>query len=242
MSRPNSRRFGAREDRRPRLADFARAGLRPRGLRTAWLATALAGVALATSGCDDVRRTLGIDKSPPDEFTVVSRAPLSLPPDFALRPPQPGAPRPQEQTQYNRARDAVIGRPGQAPADGQAAAPVATPAGRQARSARNAAPQPAAQQPAVASPGEAAILARSGAAQADPTIRDTVNRESGQPVEGDETLLERLLYGHSNTGPLVDPDRESQRLREAQATGRAPNEGDTPTIQRRRHGLLDGLF
>jgi hypothetical protein len=198
----------------------------------------MAGVALATSGCDDVRRTLGIDKSPPDEFAIVSRAPLSLPPDFALRPPQPGAPRPQEQTQSDRARNAVIGGPGQANGQPAAAAP-----GR-AGGSRNAAARPAA--PAApagggASPGETAILARTGAAQADPTIRETVNRESGQPYEVNQTLLERLMFGNG-TEPQVDPDRERQRLREAQATGRAPNEGDTPTIQRRRRGLLDGLF
>jgi hypothetical protein len=207
----------------------------------------LTGVALAVSGCDGVRQTLGIDKSPPDEFRIVSRAPLSLPPDFALRPPQPGAPRPQEQTQYDRARDTVIGRSGQ-PATGtqpgsqpgsQAAAQARNPAGGSRNASRSATTQPAT---AAASPGETALLARSGAAQTDPTIRDTVNRESGQPTEGDDTLLERLLYGHSSAGPLVDPDRESQRLREAQATGRAPNEGDTPTIQRRRRGLLDGIF
>jgi hypothetical protein len=191
----------------------AREGSRQHAVR---ITIALAAVVVATAGCDDVRRTLGIDKSPPDEFRIVSRAPLSLPPDFALRPPQPGAPRPQEQTQYNRARAAVIGQ-----GAGQRA--TGTPNG-------------------TASPGEAALLARSGAAQADPSIRDTVNRESGQPSDSDETLLERLMFGRSNREPLVDATRESQRLREAQATGRAPNEGDTPTIQRRRRGLLDGLF
>lgn len=32
----------------------------------------------------------------PDEFAVARQAPLVIPPDFALRPPQPGAPRPQD--------------------------------------------------------------------------------------------------------------------------------------------------
>ena len=32
----------------------------------------------------------------PDEFAVVTRAPLSLPPDYGLRPPRPGAARPNE--------------------------------------------------------------------------------------------------------------------------------------------------
>ena len=38
----------------------------------------------------------------PDEFAVESRAPLTVPPDFDLRPPEPGAPRPQEKTAKQR--------------------------------------------------------------------------------------------------------------------------------------------
>jgi hypothetical protein len=59
------------------------------------------------SGCTDARRALGYVKAPPDEFAVVSRAPLSQPPDFALRPPTPGAPRPQEGTTVDQARTAL---------------------------------------------------------------------------------------------------------------------------------------
>ncbi len=47
-----------------------------------------------------------MDRSSPDEFAVESRAPLTIPPDFALRPPQPGAPRPQEITAADRTRSA----------------------------------------------------------------------------------------------------------------------------------------
>ena len=47
----------------------------------------IAAAAALLSGCilfDGSRRT------GPDEFGVVSRAPLSQPPDFALRPPRAG--------------------------------------------------------------------------------------------------------------------------------------------------------
>lgn len=76
------------------------------------LATAvlLTGLGLAAGGCEDIRKTLGFDKSPPDEFRTVSRAPLSMPPEFSLRPPQPGAARPQEPPQMDRARQALTGR------------------------------------------------------------------------------------------------------------------------------------
>jgi len=63
---------------------------------------------LALSGCGETRRALGYDKTPPDEFTVVSRAPLSQPPDYALRPPDPGAPRPQDGGVRDQARQVLL--------------------------------------------------------------------------------------------------------------------------------------
>ena len=54
-----------------------------------------------------MRRALGIDQGGPDEFAVESRAPLTIPPDFDLRPPQPGAPRPQEVTAAERAKKVI---------------------------------------------------------------------------------------------------------------------------------------
>lgn len=36
--------------------------------------------------CGITQKSLGIEKSSPDEMMVVSRAPLSIPPEFGLRP------------------------------------------------------------------------------------------------------------------------------------------------------------
>ena len=67
------------------------------------------------SGCG-FRQLVGLDKTGPDEFAVESRAPLTIPPDFELRPPAPGAARPQEVTAAERARKAIdtagAGEPG----------------------------------------------------------------------------------------------------------------------------------
>ena len=46
---------------------------------------------LALSGCSDAKEQLGLTRSAPDEFAVVKRAPLAMPPDYTLRPPRPGA-------------------------------------------------------------------------------------------------------------------------------------------------------
>ena len=69
----------------------------------------LAG-ATGLAGCQSTRQALGMTKVTPDEFRVVSKAPLVVPPDFALRPPTPGQPRPQELQPESAARNALIGR------------------------------------------------------------------------------------------------------------------------------------
>src|SRR3954471_4751762 len=71
------------------------------------LPLALALLAPAVAGCSSTKEMLGLTKRSPDEFQVVSRAPLSMPPDFSLRPPTPGAPRPQEGTVQDQAKQIV---------------------------------------------------------------------------------------------------------------------------------------
>ncbi|HZU91204.1 MAG TPA: DUF3035 domain-containing protein [Stellaceae bacterium] len=60
--------------------------------------------ALALSGCTNFKRAIGLEPTMPDEFEVEARAPLTIPPDFDLRPPKPGAPRPQEVPEDKLAR------------------------------------------------------------------------------------------------------------------------------------------
>ncbi len=48
-------------------------------------------------------------KNPPDEFAISTKAPLVVPPDFALRPPKPGETRPQELSSSERAQQVLLG-------------------------------------------------------------------------------------------------------------------------------------
>jgi hypothetical protein len=73
------------------------------------VATALIG-AVGLAGCTSTRKALGMTKVVPDEFRVVSKAPLVVPPDYALRPPAPGEPRPQELQPESAARTALLGK------------------------------------------------------------------------------------------------------------------------------------
>ena len=63
---------------------------------------------LALSGCGS---TGLFERDRPDEFAVSRQAPLVIPPDFALVPPNPGAPRPQENDASQQALDALFGGP-----------------------------------------------------------------------------------------------------------------------------------
>ena len=47
----------------------------------------------------------------PDEFAVQRQAPLFTPPDYALTPPQPGAPRPNTRSSQQEATEALFGAP-----------------------------------------------------------------------------------------------------------------------------------
>ena len=66
------------------------------GFKTsAVVALTLAG-SMVVSGCGGVRDALGVNKYPPDEFAVVAKTPLIIPPNYNLRPPGANQPRPRE--------------------------------------------------------------------------------------------------------------------------------------------------
>ena len=60
----------------PRTATHPRVG------RVAATCLLVAGIGLAVGGCSGFRKAIGEEKSSPDEFEVVVRPPLSLPPNF----------------------------------------------------------------------------------------------------------------------------------------------------------------
>jgi hypothetical protein len=82
-------------------------------LNRAVLVTALMAAA-GLAGCQSASKALGIAKVTPDEFRVVTKAPLVVPPDYALRPPAPGEPRPAELEPDSAARASAQARAGAA--------------------------------------------------------------------------------------------------------------------------------
>jgi len=185
-----------------------------------WSRALVLGGALAlAAGCEGVKQDLGIGgKRPPDEFSVYSRAPLSLPPDYGLRPPAGATAASESAAPRETARQAIMGGPA-----------VAT-------SSVNVS--------SGGSPGVQALLDRTGAAKAQADIRSQVNRETTILADADQSFVERLMFW-SNTPPnttVVDASQEARRLQQNQALNQPLTAGETPTIRRKPKALLQGIF
>ena len=198
-----------------------------RSLLTLPLAFALAMPLLA--GCSSTKEMLGLTKRSPDEFQVVSRAPLSMPPDYSLRPPTPGAPRPQEGTTTEQAQNIVTGystratttlQPDQIPSIGEG------------------------EQTTTESAGESAFLQSASLTGIDPNIRKVVDEETAADQDASQTFLDDLIFWRAPEpyGTVVDPVAEQKRLQENQALGQPTDTGETPIIERKKKGLLEGIF
>src|ERR1700761_6735007 len=79
-------------------------------VRVGATAAGLLAAGMVVSGCHTVSGAISNAKLAPDEFRVVTKAPLVVPPEYALRPPTPGEPRPQELQPESQARQALLGR------------------------------------------------------------------------------------------------------------------------------------
>lgn len=177
-------------------------------------ATLLVG-ALALSACSNASRTLGLDPEPPDEFTVVSKAPLTIPPDFNLRPPQPGAARPQEQNPTSRAQAALVG-------DAQASAST----------------------PATAGEAALLQVARAEDANPDiRQVLNTETTQLAERDGGFvDRLLDRVRPAQGED-EVVNAAEEERRLRQQDAAANtSASEQETPIIRRKSRSILSGVF
>lgn len=172
-------------------------------------ATLLALLALAGCSGVDAANALGIGRNPPDEFAVVDRPPLSMPPDFALHPPQPGAARPQEVAMPDRAKETLFG----------ADATVAKATDE--------------------SDGEKALLQEAGASKAEPGIREIIDRETAQRVVGSKQLIDSILWWRkSDSSTTVDASAEAKRIQDAKDKNQSISTGATPIIEKDKSGWL----
>jgi Protein of unknown function (DUF3035) len=167
-------------------------------VRSSFLLVAALGVAaLPLAGCDSFNRAIGKTRVIPDEFDVVTNAPLAIPPDYALRPPRVGN-GPEQASATAQARETVF-RAGDSNGD---ATPLPGP-------------------DKTMSPGEQDLLKQAGATNVPSDIRQTVDADPTEGVPFERSLVDKLLFWTGPTTPPSDqtlnPGEETSRIRLAQS-------------------------
>lgn len=206
-------------------------------LRPLFVASALTSLTLLSAcASGTVKETLGLSRNSPDEFRVLPRPALSVPPQFGLRPPAlPGE---------------VVAN-GEIPASKQAEALVmGTPIATQGETFKlndggTSTAQPAATSPAI--PGktsaEMQFLQNAGAAQADPSVRTALMQEAiaVQPQE-EESSWWSIMPASQPKEPIVQPGKEAERIEQNKAQNKPITEGETPEAKPKDRGVLGKIL
>jgi DUF3035 family protein len=152
-------------------------------------AALVAGAVLSLVGCDSIREAVGNGKEAPDEFAVLTKAPLIIPPDYNLRPPKPGA-APENQIEPTQAaQQSLFGA--------DAAAVANSMSGNMSQ-------------------GEKLLLANAGAQNADPAIRQSLASDSNKSIQASsDSFTNSVLFWQKPStpnDPALDADAEAKRL------------------------------
>jgi Protein of unknown function (DUF3035) len=215
-------------------------------VQMAYGAMALSALALSACSGGGVQHALGMGKQAPDEFAVVSRAPLIIPPDFDLRPPEPGASRPMVGTTEDQARATLLGQSQvqAASASDQATGSTGGEAtGLTGGQATGPTGGGAALADASESAGQQTLLAKASGGAVDPNIRREIAADNDALVQVEGELFTRLMKWRepNSLGATVDAPAEAQRLMTNRAEGKPATAGDTPTVVERRQSPLGAL-
>ena len=173
-------------------------------------------------GCEETKRALGQAKEGPDEFAVYPRAPLTIPPQFGLKPPAPGRKRPQEMSARDRATQALN---------------INTKTQIKVNKKNNSINPELSQ-------GERSILKLTDSINADPAIRQKVETETRIMAIESKTVTDKIAFWRKKEafGTILDPTKEAKRIRETQALGQPLNTNNVPIIKRKGKAIFEGVF
>lgn len=179
-----------------------------------WIRIAgFAVAAVAISACSGIKEDLGLAKRAPDEFTVVKRPPLSMPPDFALRPPRPGERGPEAAEMRQQARESLIGStsggmtPGGMTSGGMTSVATAPSAG-----AAPSASGPGGFGASDPLAGTGFAIARDDAPMGAPAAPAQPSRTGARASYGEMALLDRAGVDESNPQIRQLVDQESAQI------------------------------
>jgi len=187
------------------------------------------------SGCsgNTVKDTLGLTRAAPDEYRVVSRPPLSVPPQFTLRPPSATEGSLGQIAASDQAESIITGGNvnGSLNAD-TAVKPVVI------KGASNVVNAP------VIGAADSQFLQNAGAGKANPRVREELVEERYVKMEEKEngSWWDALDWTSDKKDPTVDARKEVERIKTNEDEGKPVTEGKTPENKGKDTGLLGRIF
>lgn len=176
---------------------------------------ALVAIALSLQGCTSVKKELGVGRNSPDEFLVVKRAPLTLPPDYMLRAPgNPDEASPASESS-DKVKSSILGKSETPAVKGNAEETLLEKMGV-------ASANPDIRKKIDEDNGYISIQNRSVA-------NKLIFWDDEQPS------IDNV------PSSVVDPKAETERLKKNKTEGKPVNEGAVPVIEKKK-GTLDKLF
>lgn len=192
-------------------------------------------VALAGCSNNEIQDTLGLSRKAPDEFVVYSRPPLSVPPEFELKPPRPGEENPNIVSTEAQARELLLGTKAQPASLDEAS--------RGVDSSVDTAVTPVLTTDAPTG-ADSSFLSKLGADKADPDIREQLTAD--QKVESTKKKKTQSLYesivGDEKAEPVVDAKAEAERIRTNRDEGKPITDGATPDAKEKDESVIDKIF
>ncbi len=184
----------------------------------------LIAVALFASSCNsNIKRSLGIARSAPDEFRVIANQPLAVPPEFSLRPPSPG----EAPLSYQNASDVAAEKVFNSDANSAEKTSAA-----------------AVKKSDLPSGAESSFLGRAGAFSADPKIRAELDEEekARHSEEAEKSYVGKtldFLRGEDDPkDPLVAAGKEKERISDLKADGKSVDSTPVATQKTKDRGVL----
>lgn len=176
-------------------------------------------LSVAACNSSDVKSTLGLKKHSPDEFMVMSRPALTVPPQFDLPAPVDAGITPPKDFSSNKAKQALFG--------------TATPTTSKNNTAENA---------LLAKAG--AANTKDNIRQ---LIEEDERAAQNIPANAEEEpgFFKRMFKPitlDEKPDPIVNPQAEKDRIKEDQAQGTQVDGSQTPTIQPKGESVLDKIF
>lgn len=179
------------------------------------------GLAACSHG-SDLKETLGLNRKGPDEFAVVSRPALSVPPEFNLTPPKQGADSlisASTVSASEQAHGVVLGNP--------------------TSSTKAATAVPLVASGNLPSGADSQLLSNAGADKAKPDIRSQIAEDS---LNGKTVASSPYLLGNKKDDPIVDSKKEVDRIKQNKDQNQPITGDDTPTIAPKSKGIFGDWF